>query len=611
MKKATALILFWVMPLHLLAQQNIPFVVAGDIFESDLNGYLFTAKNLKFNKIEDLVSLKRQFKKVQTSVANFGVNEDENWIYFELKSQKNKQLVLLLDQVFLEKADLYQFQGDSLVQKIELNYRVDIEKRPFGMMNFNFPIAASQKQVNSIFLRLKSDRIHGISRAMLHLFDEKSFHQYLLKKHLFSGIFYGILVLALFIGFLLYFASPKNIYLIYSVHIVFTLGYYLANYGFLNFLNPGGFVGSPQMMYAFYTLSPALQLLFIQRFLSLKTHFSNTFNQFINGFVGYMLLLFFIYVFLPNFSFLPVLSRLSLVFLGFLLIFICAWAITRKEKTAILYLIATIPNIVLIVYYLLSTLQILPFFANSFNFSFPFTIFEILVFGFGLVYQFTEEKHEIERKLIEERLSVSKEIITAQEQERQRIAQDLHDDLGSTLSMLKNKLSENYEDTLEMQIADKAVDDLRLISHNLMPATFLIKGLKEAIEELVFLNNKAGKMDVSFMCSGVEKKLDWEVELSIFRIVKELVNNAIKHAKSKKIEVQMLYFETFMYVSVEDDGIGMEKFNPAFSSGIGIKNILLRVNYLKGKINQESSQRGTLIAAEIPYDQAKNQTSAS
>ena len=66
MKKAAAIILFWAISTNLLAQQNVPFVVAGNTVDSDLSGYLFTAKNLKFNKIEDLVSLKRQFKKVQT-----------------------------------------------------------------------------------------------------------------------------------------------------------------------------------------------------------------------------------------------------------------------------------------------------------------------------------------------------------------------------------------------------------------------------------------------------------------------------------------------------------------------------------------------------------------
>ena len=90
--------------------------------------------------------------------------------------------------------------------------------------------------------------------------------------------------------------------------------------------------------------------------------------------------------------------------------------------------------------------------------------------------------------------------------------------------------------------------------------------------------------------------------MSIFRIVKELVNNAIKHAKPTKIVVQMLYFEAFLYISVEDDGIGMTNFNAEFSSGIGIKNIILRVNYLNGKMNQESSENGTLISIEIPYE---------
>ena len=89
--------------------------------------------------------------------------------------------------------------------------------------------------------------------------------------------------------------------------------------------------------------------------------------------------------------------------------------------------------------------------------------------------------------------------------------------------------------------------------------------------------------------------------MSILRIAKELLNNAIKHAKATKIELQLIYFKNFLYLSVEDNGMGILK-NKEKSEGIGLKNINLRVNYLKGKINQESSEKGTLISIEIPYE---------
>ena len=105
MKKIPAIFLFWMISNSLLAQQNTPFVVAENTIDSDLSGYLFTAKNLRFREDKTLILLKNQFKKVAEKVANFGSSRDENWLMFDLKneSEQNFEFVLYLSQVFLEK----------------------------------------------------------------------------------------------------------------------------------------------------------------------------------------------------------------------------------------------------------------------------------------------------------------------------------------------------------------------------------------------------------------------------------------------------------------------------------------------------------------------------
>lgn len=108
----------------------------------------------------------------------------------------------------------------------------------------------------------------------------------------------------------------------------------------------------------------------------------------------------------------------------------------------------------------------------------------------------------------------------------------------------------------EIQIADKAVDDLRLIYHNLTPILFIQKGLVGALNEIPTFQKNT---QIEFIHSGESRKLDWDTELSIFRIAKELINNSIKHAKAQKIEVQLIYFKDFLYLSIEDDGVGMPK----------------------------------------------------
>ncbi len=602
------------------AQQNEVFVVNNNAVNTHLEGYIFEAKSLKINKIDDLVFTKKTFKKVQNSLANFGYGTDENWIYFELKNEDllEKKLVLFLDQTFLEKADFYLFVADSLVQKNELNYLLSSEKRPLGFQNYIYPFLVKPSSKVCVFLRIKSAENHGISRALITLFDEKSFFSNQKKHQLTFGILIGFLLFSFVVGLILFYNSPKPIYVIYGAYILVILLYYLSNDGFLNANFPNNLLGSPQFSNSISMLGAAVQVLFIRQFLALPNKLSRFSNQIVLILIGYFLLLAVIYLFFSIPAFLPLISRFSLIFLGILLISLCIWSISQKSKVTYLYLFAILPGILLVAYFLFSALKILPLYFEVFALPFPFSVYEISVFGFGLVYVFTKEKEETERQLAEIKQQIAHKIITAQEQERQRIAQDLHDDLGSTLSMLKNKLSESNETLdnqliMEMEIADKAVEDLREISQNLMPVLFLQKGLKVAIQENAGrVQNPASVKNlsnVSFLCSGNERKLDWETELSIFRIAKELLNNALKHAKASKIEVNLIYFNDFLYLSVEDNGFGFRKTDEEIT-GIGLKNISLRVDYLNGKISKESSEKGTMIAIEIPYEpKPKNKNS--
>lgn len=606
MKAHFLFIYFFLLFGKLQGQQNELFVVRDNELNTHLEGYIFEAKNLKIKRIEDLIYMKKSFKKVDNSIANFGYGTDENWIYFDLKnaSLTEKKLVLFLDQTFLSKADFYIFRHDFLIQKNELSYLMSSKKRPFGFQNFVYPFALNTANEFTVFLRIKSAEKHGISRALITLFDENSFFLNQKKHQLTFGILLGFLLFSFVVGLILFYNSPKPIYVIYGVYILVVLFFYLSNNGFLNANFHDNLLGSPQFSNGISMFGAALQVLFIRQFLSLPNKLSKFSNHIILIIIGYFILLAVIYLFLPIPAFLPLISRYSLIFLGIVLISLCVWSISQKSKVAYLYLFAILPGIFLVAYFLFSALKILPLYFEIFALPFPISVYEISVFGFGLVYVFTKEKEEAEHQLVEIKQKIAHEIIKAQEEERHRIAQDLHDDLGSTLSILKHKLVE-VNDSLdnqlinEIEVANKAVDDLRLISHNLTPPFFLQKGLLGALQDFLVMNKVSEK--VEFLFTGQERRLDWEQELSIFRIAKELLNNAIKHSNATKIEFQLIYFEEFLYMSVEDNGQGILK-NQEKSKGIGLKNINLRVNYLKGNLSQESSQRGTLIAIEIPYE---------
>lgn len=205
-------------------------------------------------------------------------------------------------------------------------------------------------------------------------------------------------------------------------------------------------------------------------------------------------------------------------------------------------------------------------------------------------------------------------IVSTQDQERKRIAQDLHDSLGSVLSAAKLKLSalessrtgftpeqqETYQSSLEL--LNEAVAELRLISHNIMPATLSKLGLLAALQNLIDKISSKSGIQFSFAAHGFDSRLDENTEISIYRITLELINNIVKHAAANKASVQLIHYPGYINLVVEDNGQGFDSGRALREKkGIGLGNIISRVEYLKGSIEIDSSPgKGATVIIEIP-----------
>ena len=200
-------------------------------------------------------------------------------------------------------------------------------------------------------------------------------------------------------------------------------------------------------------------------------------------------------------------------------------------------------------------------------------------------------------------------MLKGQEEERGRIAKDLHDGLGGLLSGTKlsfTNMKENliltpenklqFEKSLSM--LDTTIADLRKVAHNLMPE-FLVKfGLNDALRDFCNSIQSSSSIIVEYQKMGIDRKIDNTAETFIYRIIQELVNNAVKHANAKEIIVQLTVENTKVLITVEDDGKGYDK--KQTTKGDGLDNIDFRVNYLKGKIDTETSpNNGTSVNIEL------------
>lgn len=202
-------------------------------------------------------------------------------------------------------------------------------------------------------------------------------------------------------------------------------------------------------------------------------------------------------------------------------------------------------------------------------------------------------------------------ILKGQEEERSRLAEDLHDGLGGMLhcvkySLLKMKgtrgITADNNSVLERSLLmlDYSITELRRMAHNMMPVSLARFGLDEALKDYCDSINNSDILKVKYQSFHLNKRFDNNSEVNIYRIIQELLNNTVKHAKASEALVQLLRAENRLNITVEDNGKGFDYNNLCNKKGTGLLNIRNRVALLKGKIDFQSEQeKGTSVFIEF------------
>ncbi len=236
----------------------------------------------------------------------------------------------------------------------------------------------------------------------------------------------------------------------------------------------------------------------------------------------------------------------------------------------------------------------------------------IIITGYRSL-KLSQKNTQTQLELSQMRTKMAIQIIQTQDSEQQRIAQDLHDDLGGTIATFNAKLSqltsaESLKDIKKgivdaLMISAGAGDQIRRISHNLMPPDLEKVGLVSMIRERIQQLNEAGKLQFRCLVFGTERRMLPDRELNIYRILTELIHNIQKHAEAQTASVQFFFHNDFLTVTIEDDGVGnrLEK-NPEKNWGIGLKNVFSRVSFLHAQLHTDCSTQGTTLILEVPYD---------
>ena len=230
--------------------------------------------------------------------------------------------------------------------------------------------------------------------------------------------------------------------------------------------------------------------------------------------------------------------------------------------------------------------------------------------------QLAKQRDELQQQRIRElekdkQLVAVDSLLKGQEDERSRLAKDLHDGLGGLLSGVKFSLN-NMKDNLiitpdnmavferSLDMIDTSIRELRRVAHNMMPEMLTKFGLNEALRDYCNNINTSKLLIIKYQSVGMEDRLEKSVEIIIYRIIQELLNNTVKHATATEAFVQVIREKDRLNVVVEDNGKGFDIGLLENNKGAGLANVRSRVEYLKGQLDIHAEPgKGTLVNIEF------------
>lgn len=237
----------------------------------------------------------------------------------------------------------------------------------------------------------------------------------------------------------------------------------------------------------------------------------------------------------------------------------------------------------------------------------------LLIIG-GLIWLGFRQKQKLQWLMIrkEHELLAVKAMMEGEERERTRIARNLHDGVGSILSAARLNMDSlgrqvgqlpaipAYRESLTL--LKDATSEIRETAHNLLPVILHEQGLFEAVQAFCLKFSNNNKLGIEFQSYGEPSRFNHHFELMLYRTIQELINNVIRHAEATQVIVQLIFNDDMISIMVEDNGKGFDPSGIGQSGGLGINSLHSRMKAFQGKVDIDSSPRGTSIHIEFKTD---------
>lgn len=611
---------YWVLSIILLLPLSTKVYAQVNLGGSNsysLNGnvFLFEEKGKPLS-VEEAWKYYSQkgFKPVPAlSSINLGFVKHVYWLAVPVKNTlvTSQTLIAGIDNGGIFHLEYYLLNNDgNVIIKTVTGTNYDFYSRAIPNRHFYFPLNLAPGIESVIFYRIDM-RGNGFNIPLRivtkeHLQNEES------HINVIYAFFFGWMIFVVFLSIATYLWTKVRVYLFYSLYVASYCMFFIGDGNFdVQFIYPHSSFMSTISPTVYALCSCMFTLFFMNDFLQLKTTHKTLFQLsrlWTLLLVGAMIMVPCGYAFSTNIALrIFVFSYCLVAVAGTWIIQIYSIILRVKDKFKPAYLYAAALAVVMLctIVYVFHVLNIMPDLLPAFVYLPIGFSAEIIVLSLALIYSYSFYKNQHQQlslSIANQQLNFSRQLLQVQEAEQKRIAEDLHDELGGNLAAIKMNLqsleanNENLGNII--RLIDTASTNARNIAHNLMPPEFEKTTMEELLQNFFNKLNREGRICFNFYKTGTNGHFDKHDELIIYRIILELTNNIIKHSQAAEATVQLINYDTYLEIMAEDNGRG---FNNKDAEGIGLKNILSRVNFLQGIINIDTGNSGTTVMIKLPY----------
>ncbi len=564
-----------------------------------------------------ILQKQQRFSRLSANVLNQGYTASNHWLHVRLNAKTPQTIFIELDNPRINEFWFYQIVGNTVIRQVRTGDTQPFTSRGFRSANWVFPVLLAGEAPTDLFIMVaKRFEVLGVR---INVWEPEPFEQHDRNRYLFWGLITGFSLLILLINAVALAATKEGIYF-WFICLIVAIAFHISAQSGLGFQYiwpkvPAFNRLDPQLLSGWLIMLAHLQ--FMQQFIGQKAEQSRAFHA-VRFFKVGLLTLLVLNIVLRLFDAFPQ-DHFQWTFNGTLVFTIAStllafWSIFerihQRENVVIFYTITF--SIQLIGYLLVFAVNLAftrgqepLFMVDSYVIVVINFLFDLLILTSGILFFWFQNYRRQNEKLLTAlhltEQAQSQKIIEALEIERNRIAEDLYDDVGAMLStaisylssaLRKPEIKDRYPILREARaLLDRSVENLRTVSHNLMPKNFAQLGLARSLSETLDKVADTSPVQFDYIVVGTERRLQASTEVQVFRIASELINDVLKNSTATQATVQLVFNPDYLNFIVEDNGPRTPAYN----------NLTSKVNFIHGKLDVDTTPYGVTAVVQIPY----------